>query len=42
VTAPEVTRRALDGAHAVVIALSAISRATARSLGAIERDAVLR
>lgn len=42
VTAPAVTRRALSGARAVVVALSAMTRGGARQLRAIERDAVLR
>lgn len=42
VTTPGVTRSALSGVDAVVIALSAMQRASARQLVAIERDAVLR
>lgn len=42
VTTPGVTRRALDGARAVVVALSAMSPTGARQLRAVERDAVLR
>jgi uncharacterized protein YbjT (DUF2867 family) len=42
VTSPGVTRSALVGARAVVIALAAMNRTAARQLRAIERDAVLR